>query len=164
MLCPPKFFPKALMPASIFCSAMLRSCDQSDNPPVPESPGFPVPPARIGQLCEIARFPVSDNVRPVRCAEGRRSNRWSFSIPLCNGTLGCHPSFSCAMDMSGFRITGSSCGRGFRTSSDFDPVISSTISASSMMVNSTGFPRLTGPVKPLGVFISLMKPSIRSST
>ena len=49
-------------------------------------------------------------------------------------------------------------------SSDFEPVRALIASASSIMVNSPGLPRLTGPVKSSGMRIRRTKPSMRSST
>src|SRR5213079_1354185 len=55
--------------------------------------------------------------------------------------------------MSGCRCMGSSLGSGLKTISDLLPVFAITFRASSRMVNSSGFPRLTGPVKSSGVAI-----------
>ena len=59
---------------------------------------------------------------------------------------------------------GSSGGNGFLTIFDFEPVALITFSASSRIVNSTGFPILTGPVNSSGVAIIFSNPSTRSST
>ena len=50
-----------------------------------------------------------------------------------------------AFEMFGWRCLGSSCGKGLLLILDFEPVSSSTFSASSKIVNSFGFPRLGRP-------------------
>src|SRR5512139_582317 len=66
--------------------------------------------------------------------------------PSSNGTVGAHASEERANEISGWRWRGSSWGKGRNTSFERLPVSFRVISASSRMVNSTGLPRLTGPV------------------
>mmetsp|Transcript_36242 Transcript_36242/g.121392 ORF Transcript_36242/g.121392 Transcript_36242/m.121392 type:complete len:280 (+) Transcript_36242:604-1443(+) len=65
--------------------------------------------------------------------------------------------------MSGFRCCGSSPGSGRCTIFELEPVCLIASSASCLIVNSPGLPRLTGPMV-LDWFISFISPSTRSST
>ena len=59
---------------------------------------------------------------------------------------GSHPNTALASEMSGRRRLGSSTGSGRYSISDEEPVIASTLVASSSMVNSFGLPMFTGPL------------------
>src|SRR5215831_16536589 len=67
--------------------------------------------------------------------------------PSSNGTLGSHPRVRLASVISGWRCVGSSCGRGLKTILECVPVSFSTISATSRIVYSPGFPKFTGPIQ-----------------
>src|SRR3984957_21090954 len=66
--------------------------------------------------------------------------------PSAAGTSGSQPRRSWALVMTGRRRVGSSTGSGRYSMGEDDPVIWSTIFANSPTVNSSGFPRLIGPV------------------
>src|SRR5262249_23505384 len=80
----------------------------------------------------------------VGAADPKRKKPSKYSITLVNpwrsGSLGTHPSNSSALLMSGRRCFGSSVGSGRWTIFDEDPARPMVISASSLIVNSTGFP------------------------
>src|SRR5262245_23305743 len=84
--------------------------------------------------------------------------------PSSNGTLGSHPRVRLASVISGWRCVGSSCGRGLKTILECVPVSFRTISATSSMVYSPGFPKFIGPTQSSGLCISAMSPPMRSST
>src|SRR5262249_46827947 len=67
--------------------------------------------------------------------------------PSSSVTLGSHPRACLASVISGWRCVGSSCGRGLKTILERAPVSFSTISATSRMVYSPGFPKFTGPIQ-----------------
>ena len=69
-----------------------------------------------------------------------------------------------AWEISGFLRLGSSCGISVRTILDFEPTIATTLFDNSLMVCSTGFPRLIGPTTESSDSIINMRPSTRSST
>jgi hypothetical protein len=83
--------------------------------------------------------------------------------PSLSAVTGSHPSASRARVISGFRCCGSSLGRGLYSSFEPEPHKSTTMSVSSRMVNSRGFPQVYGLVKSSGVCMSLVQPSIMSS-
>src|SRR6185436_13637205 len=63
-----------------------------------------------------------------------------FARPSSSCTLGCQPSSRFARAMSGWRCRGSSGGSGIDSILEREPVRAMTFSASSRIVNSTGFP------------------------
>jgi len=83
----------------------------------------------------------------------------AFSI-IC----GSHPSSFFAKSITGFLCAGSSAGSDLYTILELLPVRSITFSANSIIVNSHGFPKLTGPVNPSLLFIIRHIPSTKSST
>ena len=89
-----------------------------------------------------------------RAAASLRSWRSKYAMvrrsPSSSDTSGCQPSVAFATSILGQRWTGSSTGSGLRTIFERDPTSSITFSASSPIVNSTGLPRLIGPVTSSG--------------
>src|SRR5262249_13328741 len=88
----------------------------------------------------------------------RRKCSIVLASPVSSGTVGSHPSFWRARLMSGLLRAGSSGRGGWQLIADElrDSLMQSW--ASSRIVNSSGFPRFTGPVKP-STFIMRTIPS-----
>src|SRR5262249_36717960 len=143
----------------------LVSLEQAPLPPA----GIPFRAEEVG--AHVVVYPVDLPAQPAEVVDDFRSDQpggsgdqrdvfasrlqWSDSDlqyaivrfrPSSSCTVGAQPSAERASAMSGWRWRGSSCGRGWNTSLERLPVSLSVISASSRIVNSTGLPRLTGPV------------------
>src|SRR5688572_979952 len=92
-----------------------------------------------------------------------RKSSTVFTNPSRKGIVGFQRNNFCARVMSGLRCRGSSAGSGKYLKPEFLPQIAITSSPSCLIVNSPGFPRLTGSCSS-SVFINRISPSIRSET
>ena len=122
------------------CRSFGFGRERARGPPAPASAeaGFSPAPRRPTEPAPTGPAAAPRNSAIVRVS------------PSLSGDRGDQPSTSCALEISGRRWRGSSCGSGRCTIREREPISSITCEASSRMVNSVGLPMLIGPVTCIG--------------
>ena len=106
----------------------------------------------------------NENLVPYGLLKHVHMPEMAKTIELLSGVRGSQPRFFCALEISGRRWRGSSCGNGRNSIREREPVSEITSSPSSRIDISAGLPTLIGPSISCDRFINLVSPSIRSST